>query len=388
MQASAEGSYIVLPLNDEKTRADCLFSVNGKDFIVYIEEINQHAKHSTPVIQISWNLKSILVCNQTGTSLLDLKSPFSNKFLQNIAKLISESSSEASQHPTGKGDFLISAKILDQIEHIGWDKLVGVSSDFSEISLQALDKANRQHVLNVKLKSGNLEFIADFPLSFAFTWDEDKTVKDIYESFLNQIEDFQEFWDVMEELDNACWVLEPENPSRKATYRKIAVVPNVSLKIDVDPKHPRLFPAITWLGSESMVFSFREKVLDRIEVSIFFSFKTILILIVLFLQLWENVEPIHSNLERLLDLTLPSKEERKDDVDNYDLTCCICYTERLNGEVPSKTCDNPQCGQSFHNYCLYEWLRSLIQTRRQGNKVFGTCPVCEQPISCKPPENQ
>lgn len=67
---------------------------------------------------------------------------------------------------------MISAKILDQIEHIGWDKLVGVSSDFSEISLQALDKANRQHVLNVKLKSGSLEFIADFPLSFAFTWDE------------------------------------------------------------------------------------------------------------------------------------------------------------------------------------------------------------------------
>lgn len=50
-----------------------------------------------------------------------------------------------------------------------------------------------------------------------------KTVKDIYDSFCDQIEDYQEFWEVMEELDNACWVLEPENPPKKATYRKIAV---------------------------------------------------------------------------------------------------------------------------------------------------------------------
>ena len=96
----------------------------------------------------------------------------------------------------------------------------------------------------------------------------------------------------MEELDNGCWVLEPESPSRRDTYRKIAIgnslfkivakivlficsgffmyssaAPNVSLKIDVDPSHPRLFPSITWLGSEAAVFAFREKVLDKVEVT-------------------------------------------------------------------------------------------------------------------------
>ena len=119
----------------------------------------------------------------------------------------------------------------------------------------------------------------------------------------------------MDELDGHCWILEPEKPTRKDLYRKIAVSKyhikskiqrflnifwkskifwdseglflvlyiyeyihsfiqgifniagsNVSLKIDVDPKNPRLFPSITWLGSESAVYASREKVADRIEV--------------------------------------------------------------------------------------------------------------------------
>ncbi len=40
----------------------------------------------------------------------------------------------------------------------------------------------------------------------------------------------------------------------------------MSLKIEVDPNHPRIFPSITWLGSETAVFVFREKILDRVEV--------------------------------------------------------------------------------------------------------------------------
>jgi hypothetical protein len=44
----------------------------------------------------------------------------------------------------------------------------------------------------------------------------------------------------------------------------------VSLKIEVDPNHPRIFPSITWLGSETAVFVFREKILDRVEVRLFY----------------------------------------------------------------------------------------------------------------------
>nr|SVE94567.1 EOG090X0G12 [Simocephalus serrulatus] len=261
------------------------------------------------------------------------------------------------------------SKILDEIDRIGWDKLSSVNHDFTEIKLKMYDSMNRQHILNVKLNSSVPEFSAEYPCLTNFQWHEGRTIKEIYNLFCDEAEHFQEFWKVMEELDNGCWVLEPENPSKSDTYRKISIASNVSLKVDVDPKHPRYFPSITWLGSETAVFSLREKILDRIEV-------------------WENDLPIHVNLEKLLEISLPTKQTLQADSESNEVTCCICYSERLNGQVPSRTCDNPQCGQSFHIYCLYEWLRNLIQTtRKQGNKVFGACPYCEQPISCKPPDS-
>ena len=111
----------------------------------------------------------------------------------------------------------------------------------------------------------------------------------MYTVFCKEAEQYQDLWKVMEELDASCWILEPENPSRRDTYRKISVgiclvnyflqlsatlpthrffsiAHNVSLRIDVDPIHPRIFPSITWLGSEKAVFNLREKILDRVEV--------------------------------------------------------------------------------------------------------------------------
>ena len=112
--------------------------------------------------------------------------------------------------------------------------------------------------------------------------------------------------------------------------------------------------------------------------------------------MWEPDLAIHTNLQQLLEVNLPLKDSQQ--AESYDVTCCICYSDRLNGEVPSRTCDNSKCGQSFHIFCLYEvfkvlhylctcsvidiilslqWLRSLIQSRKLGNKVFGACPYCE-----------
>lgn len=71
-------------------------------------------------------------------------------------------------------------------------------------------------------------------------------------------------------------------------------------------------------------------------------------------QVWDSDFPITTNLERLLEISLPLKPTFKHDAESREVTCCICYSERLNGEVPSRTCDNSHCGQSFHILCLYE----------------------------------
>lgn len=37
------------------------------------------------------------------------------------------------------------------------------------------------------------------------------------------LESLKEFWDAMDEIDGKTWVLEPENPTRSATTRRIAI---------------------------------------------------------------------------------------------------------------------------------------------------------------------
>jgi hypothetical protein len=49
------------------------------------------------------------------------------------------------------------------------------------------------------------------------------TLNEMYNLFCQEAKKYQEFWKAMDELDSRCWVLEPENPSRQDTYRKIHV---------------------------------------------------------------------------------------------------------------------------------------------------------------------
>ena len=37
------------------------------------------------------------------------------------------------------------------------------------------------------------------------------------------LESLKAFWDVMDEIDEKTWVLEPEKPTRSATARRIAL---------------------------------------------------------------------------------------------------------------------------------------------------------------------
>jgi E3 ubiquitin-protein ligase FANCL len=45
----------------------------------------------------------------------------------------------------------------------------------------------------------------------------------IYKSFVQQVAALQKFWEVLDEVDHKCWVMDPDNPSRKDTYRRIMI---------------------------------------------------------------------------------------------------------------------------------------------------------------------
>lgn len=56
--------------------------------------------------------------------------------------------------------------------------------------------------------------------------------------------------------------------------------------------------------------------------------------------------------------------------------CGVCYTFKLNDELPDKVCEEPRCGRGFHPSCLAEWLHALPETRHSFGTLFGECPYC------------
>jgi hypothetical protein len=66
---------------------------------------------------------------------------------------------------------------------------------------------------------------------------------------------------------------------------------------------------------------------------------------------------------------------------NDDRECGICYTFKLNDELPDKVCEEPRCGRGFHPSCLAEWLHALPETRHSFGTLFGECPYCGTAIS-------
>uniref|UniRef100_A0A7N9IB26 FA complementation group L n=2 Tax=Macaca fascicularis TaxID=9541 RepID=A0A7N9IB26_MACFA len=184
----------------------------------------------------------------------------------------------------------------------------------------------------------------------------------IYSQFLAAIESLKAFWDVMDEIDEKTWVLEPEKPPRSATARRIALGNNVSINIEVDPRHPTMLPECFFLGADHVVKPLGIKLSRNIH-------------------LWDPENSVLQNLKDVLEIDFPARAilEKSD----FTMDCGICYAYQLDGAIPDQVCDNSQCGQPFHQICLYEWLRGLLTSRQSFNIIFGECPYCSKPITLK-----
>ncbi|XP_010015279.1 PREDICTED: E3 ubiquitin-protein ligase FANCL, partial [Nestor notabilis] len=166
------------------------------------------------------------------------------------------------------------------------------------------------------------------------SWSPFSSLLDIYNQFLVALESLKDFWDAMDEIDGKTWVLEPENPTRSATTRRIAIAVN---------------PLRTKLNNN--------------------------------MHLWDPEISLLQNLKDLLEIDFPSRAvlEKSD----FAKDCGICYAYRLNGTTPDQVCDDPRCGQPFHQACLYEWLQGLPSSRQSFNVIFGECPYCNKPLTLK-----
>ncbi|XP_018595648.1 E3 ubiquitin-protein ligase FANCL isoform X3 [Scleropages formosus] len=256
--------------------------------------------------------------------------------------------------------------LISELESLGWDKLLSIDTQFSTLKLRANDRSGRLHVLTVHLKpkypTEAPECSADLPVPLIITWTPQSILASIYNQFLALLESLEEFWAVLDEIDERTWVLEPEKPTRGETARRIAIGNNVSMKLNVDPQHPRMLPECLLLGAEHLVTPLRNKLNAN-------------------MHLWNPESSVLQNMKEVLEIEFPSPTTHEKS--SFLAECGICYSYRLESAIPDQVCNDPRCGQPFHQECLYEWLRGLPSSRQSFSMVFGECPYCSKPITVK-----
>ncbi|XP_005097811.1 E3 ubiquitin-protein ligase FANCL isoform X1 [Aplysia californica] len=258
-------------------------------------------------------------------------------------------------------------EIVEQVLEIDSNKLLSIDEDFSAVQIGITDEGGRLHKIKIHLKTQSTTAvpvcITDLPHKLEFNWATNTRLKHVVEQFEATVLSYQNFWNTLKEIDEKCWVLEPEHPSFSATHRRIALGQNLSLHITVNCQQPSTLPECRFLGAESATAPLREK----LNVN---------------LLRWDVERSLLNNLQEVLDFDFPSPADTSRT--ELSMDCGICYCLHLNEEVPNVVCEDKRCAQAFHQSCLYEWLRSL-SSRQSFNTIFGECPFCSHPIRVKMP---
>ncbi|XP_053102559.1 E3 ubiquitin-protein ligase FANCL isoform X1 [Hemicordylus capensis] len=390
---------LLLPQNREGTVYEGFVTAQGRDFHIRILlPVDLQLKNAR--IQCSWRLKKILSGYQQILKQRLQRSSDLVSFMMELKTLLEVALKNTQELHAPPPPQYYSSLIRD-IETLGWNKVVFVDPGFSIIKLKAEDSCSRAHLITLKLNpkypTEPPDCLVDLPVQFAVSWISQVTLMEtltrpltqtvqmslleyqhtlvkenvnrfqssllsIHSQFLAALESLKEFWNALDEIDEKTWVIEPEKPTRSATMRRIAVGNNVSINIDVDPRHPTMLPECSFLGADHVVNPLKVKLNNNIH-------------------LWDPETSLLSNLKEVLEIDFPSREtlEKSD----FSMDCGICYAYRLDGVTPDQVCDDSRCGQPFHQACLYEWLRGLPSSRQSFNVIFGECPYCNKQITLK-----
>ena len=111
---------------------------------------------------------------------------------------------------------------------MGWDNVHQINDDFSEVQIQVFDLSDRMHILTLKLPPDFPDekptALSSLPQAFEFLWaSSGSSIRNIRDQFKAALNQYQEYWNQVDELKFKTWILEPENPNYGATSFIIAV---------------------------------------------------------------------------------------------------------------------------------------------------------------------
>ncbi|XP_031841771.1 E3 ubiquitin-protein ligase Fancl isoform X2 [Nomia melanderi] len=187
--------------------------------------------------------------------------------------------------------------------------------------------------------------------------------------FKLQVEMLEATWLNLQQIDKHCWVLDPLQPKPCHLYRRIFLTQALSMFIKIDPLYSRDLPEIKFMGSETEVELQRDLMSKNVHN-------------------WNPNYNIVENLMMLLNIDIFPKEVKQEYIKDEnaivtDKECCICYSMVLDNEIlPDKICNNEKCRRHFHTPCLLQWLQAVPGNHSVFGHIHGTCPHCEENISC------
>ncbi|XP_060532624.1 E3 ubiquitin-protein ligase FANCL [Cylas formicarius] len=258
-----------------------------------------------------------------------------------------------------------------------------LQEDLRKIFLSLTDAGSREHsaLISIDLSRCDEAIFAltsyDLPQREAGTtlFEPSENVATLFDRFAAQVEYLQPYFDLMDELDQNCDVLDPEKPQRADPYRRIWLGENVSVQITTDPYNVFLRPDVRFLGPDRLVDPYRATLNDRLGDG----------------EGWTCRDGVFRGLLDLLGLaSFPRLREtvtRHDDDDDLLVAegdCSVCFAPRLNGQLADVVCRNASCEKRYHVECLYEWLVA-VNARKVLDGISGRCPNCEKAITCPVP---
>jgi E3 ubiquitin-protein ligase FANCL len=252
--------------------------------------------------------------------------------------------------------------LIQELETIGLRHLDSLSKDLTSIQLSAIDSQHRKHILSLKLSTNYPAALPTISTQLPTQFNA-HSVALAYARFLEEIANYQLFFNELENLHANCWVLEPDRVNYAVSILRIALEKGVSLLIHLNPKFPRDSPLVMRLqGNESRIQPFNR-------------------LIQLNLKQWNSNNSVRDNLQSLLQLQLPANTGAKNSKaaqtqDDLSQECAICYSYKLNNSYPTAECLNSKCSKLFHSQCLIEWGKSLPTARSHFGILYTICPAC------------
>jgi E3 ubiquitin-protein ligase FANCL len=151
--------------------------------------------------------------------------------------------------------------LIKEIESIGWDKVVNLSSDLNTITLNSTDISGRHHMFTILLPLDYshtpplLQVELPIDLQQVLIWDSYSCTLQSCVTLVDEyIMKYQTYMNEMDDIETHTWILEPQKlKSYGITARRIVINESTSIIININAENPRGMCDIKFLGPTSIV---------------------------------------------------------------------------------------------------------------------------------------